>query len=78
MRLQHWNRIRRGEGDEMDLELEVAEAGEPGEKGPANAAPQERGMRITLNYPGKTGNTEFDWLQAEMELRARNAHSLCA
>ncbi len=73
MTLQHGNRVRKNGGEQVVRELEVADAVEVADSGPTEDEIRQRAHEIYLSRNGAPGNAEVDWLQAEVELRARKA-----
>lgn len=71
MTLRHFNRIRKNGGAQVVRELEVADVVEMAESEPTEDDIRRRAYEIYLDRNGAPGNAEVDWLQAEMELRAR-------
>lgn len=78
MTLRHGNRVRKNGGEQVVRDLQAAEVGEPADSGPTADEIRQRAYEIYLSRNGAPGSVEVDWLQAEMELRARrdaNEHS---
>ena len=75
MTLRHGNRVRKNGGEQMVHELEVADAVELAGSGPTEDEIRQRAHEIYLSRDGAPGNAEVDWLQAEVELRARKARA---
>ncbi len=73
MLLRHGNRIRNGGGGQIIRDLQAAEAGTLVEDGPTEAEVRQRAHEIYLSRNGFPGNALLDWVQAEIELRARKA-----
>jgi hypothetical protein len=71
MTLRHGNRVRKNGGEQVVRELQAAEAGEVADGGPTEDDIRQRAHEIYLSRNGAPGNAEVDWLQAEIELRAR-------
>ncbi len=72
MRSRSSNRVRQTR-DEQVRELPAAEASAMVEGGPTAAQIRQRAHEIYLGRNGAPGNAVLDWLQAETELRARQA-----
>lgn len=75
MTLRHGNRVRKNGGKQIVRELEGAHAVEIAGRGPTEDEIRQRAHEIYLNRGGAPGNAEVDWLQAEVELRARQAQA---
>jgi hypothetical protein len=73
MTLQHGNRIRKNGGERVVRELQAAEVGQLTDSGPTEDEIRQRAHEIYVSRNGAPGNAEVDWLQAEVELRARKA-----
>ncbi len=73
MTLRHGNRVRKNGGEQVVRDLERADAVEMGVRGPTEDEIRRRAHEIYLSRGGAPGNAEIDWLQAEVELRARHA-----
>jgi hypothetical protein len=54
-------------------ELEQVDAANNADSGISEDAIRQRAHEIYLSRNGAPGNAEVDWLQAEIELRARKA-----
>ncbi|MGE0480349.1 MAG: DUF2934 domain-containing protein [Vicinamibacterales bacterium] len=68
MTLRHGNRVRKNGGEQVVRELECLDSVETRE-----SEIRQRAHEIYLSRGDTPGNAELDWLQAETELRARNA-----
>ncbi len=75
MTLQHGNRLRKNGGEQVVLEVQAAEVGELADSGPTEDQIRQRAHAIYLSRNGAPGNAEVDWLQAEVELRTRQAEA---
>ncbi len=75
MTLRRGNRIRQIGGEQVVRELEATDAVEMAESGPTEDEIRQRAYEIYLGRNGAPGNAEVDWLQAEVELRARKARA---
>lgn len=73
MTLRHGNRVRKNGGEQVVRELDAADSVEKAESGPTEDEIRQRAHEIYLSRGGAPGNAEVDWLQAEIELRARKA-----
>lgn len=73
MTLRHGNRARKNGGEQVVRELECLDSVEMRESGPTESEIRQRAYEIYLSRGDAPGNAELDWLQAETELRARNA-----
>ncbi len=73
MTLRHGNRVRKSGGEQVVREVQAAEVGELADNGPTEDEIRQRAHEIYLSRSGAPGNAEVDWLQAEIELRARKA-----
>jgi hypothetical protein len=71
MTLAHGNRVRKNGGEQVVRELEAADAVEMADGGPTEDEIRQRAHEIYLSRNGAPGNPVVDWLQAEIELRAR-------
>lgn len=71
MTLRHGNRVRKNGGEQVVRELEVIDAVEMADHGPTEDEIRRRAYEIYLSRNGAPGNSEVDWLQAEVELRFR-------
>ncbi len=71
MTLQHGNRVRKNGGEQMVRELEVADVVEMADRESTEDEIRHRAHEIYLSRAGFPGNAAVDWLQAEVELRAR-------
>jgi hypothetical protein len=75
MTLRHGNRVRKNGGQQVVRDLECTDAVEMGDRGPTEDEIRKRAHEIYLSRGGAPGNAEIDWLQAEVELRARRAEA---
>ena len=73
MMLRNGNRIRKNGGMQMVRELKYFDSVEPRDSGPSVSEIRRRAYEIYLSRGDTPGSPELDWLQAETELRARNA-----
>lgn len=71
MTLQHNNRIRRRGGKEVVREAQAFNLTVMRSREPNEAEIRQRAHEIYLGRNGVPGNPVVDWLQAEVELRAR-------
>ena len=75
MTLQHGNRVRKNGGEQVVRELEVADVVEMADRESTEDEIRQRAHEIYLSRTGFPGNAAVDWLQAEIELRARRGQS---
>ena len=75
MTLQHNNRIRRRSGKEIVREAQAPNLTVMLNREPTEAEIRQRAHEIYLGRNGVPGNPVIDWLQAELELRARGGLS---
>ncbi len=71
MKLHHENRIQRTAGRQVDCQVRVAEASGRDNSDSLETEIQRRAHEIYVSRKGEPGNALLDWLQAEIELRAR-------
>ncbi len=75
MTLRRGNRIRQNGGEQVIRELQALDAAGMADGGPTEAEIRQRAHEIYLSRDGAPGNPVVDWLEAETELRARNAQA---